>query len=100
VEKFVSFAKEWLAGAYRENHCLTICCIYVVFTCLAVFTHLYIKGLSKQETTQSPQTTQPIVIQNPSNDNVCSNIVAGRDASVNCSTSEKKDDKAKNPDKH
>ena len=95
--------KDWIAGAYKGNPSLTIICTYVIFLVGAIVTHQYIKGISKeaetQHTAQTGPATSTTIIQQ-STDSDCSNISAGHDANVDCTSSGRDHDKKKAQTKH
>jgi len=102
----VSFStvKDLLIGAYRGSPGITILCIYVVFAVGAMFTHQYVKGISKQPVPQQPIPAPPTNLPTTTNpqptDTTCSNISAGRDAHVNCSVTKEDHDQKKTTPQH
>lgn len=100
----LSTIKDVLAGAYRGSPGMTVFCIYVIFLIGAVFTHQFVKGISKQNEVKQPAPAGPnpvpSIVTQQSTDSDCSNIVAGNDASVDCPSLGKDHDKKKAPPQH
>jgi hypothetical protein len=88
--------KDFLGGLYRQSPVMAIVFIYAAYLILALGTHQYVKGLSKQpDNTPKPV---PAIKQN-AQDSACSNIVAGKDANVDCPTDKDNHEKKTQPSK-